>query len=175
MKKLLIFFGALAAISSVQAQKFSTKNGHIEFFAHAVSDIKAENNTTMAILDASTSQLAFKTLIASFQFEKALMQTHFNEDMDSKTFPAATFEGKLKGFSAESLKKDGTVTVTAEGNLTIHGVTKPVSVPATLTVAGGKVTGAKADFKVSLKDYQVKVRSGVPGEVSVKVNITNFM
>lgn len=44
------------------------------------------------------------------------------------------------------------------GNLTIKGITKPISFPATVTVAGGKVT-AKATIKVDRTKYDIKYRS----------------
>ena len=44
------------------------------------------------------------------------------------------------------------------GNLTIKGITKPISFPATVTVAGGKVT-AKATIKVDRTKFDIKYRS----------------
>jgi polyisoprenoid-binding protein YceI len=178
MKKILLvaaLFAALfAALSSAQAQKFTTRNGHIDFFAKAVSDISAENNSTVAIIDAGSGQIAFKVLINGFQFEKSLMQTHFNEDMESKEFPDATFEGTLSGFSASDLSTDGPNDASVSGNLKVHGITRPVTVPCKIIVKGGKITGAKATFKVLLKDYDIKARSGVPGEININVDISNF-
>lgn len=175
MKKLLFFAALFAALSSAQAQKFMTKSGHIEFFARSVSDIKAQNNSTFVIIDAGSGQIAFKVLINGFQFEKSLMQTHFNEDMESKTLPDATFEGRLGGFSAANLGTDGVVDVSVAGNLKIHGITRAVTVPGKITVKGGKITGAKAQFKVLLNEYEIKPRSGVPGEISIDVDINNFI
>lgn len=44
------------------------------------------------------------------------------------------------------------------GNLTIKGITKPISFPATVTVAGGKAT-AKATIKVDRTKFEIKYRS----------------
>lgn len=44
------------------------------------------------------------------------------------------------------------------GNLTIKGITKPISFPATVTVAGGKAT-AKATIKVDRTKFDIKYRS----------------
>jgi uncharacterized protein YcsI (UPF0317 family) len=41
-------------------------------------------------------KIEFIVLIRSFQFEKALMQEHFNENyMESAKYPKATFSGNL--------------------------------------------------------------------------------
>ena len=63
------------------SQKYFTKEGKVEFHSHAsMEKIEAVTNTATCVLDASTGKVEFAVLIKSFQFEKALMQEHFNEN-----------------------------------------------------------------------------------------------
>ena len=67
--------------------------------------------------------------------------------------------------------KDGTYTAIAKGQLTIHGVTKPLEAPVTLSVQNGKINVATA-FTVSLSDYQISIPSIVKDKVSKSVKVT---
>lgn len=77
----------------IQAQKLYTKAGKISFHSKApLEEIKAVNKSVTAILDTKTGMLQFSVLIKGFEFEKALMQEHFNENyMESDKYPKATF------------------------------------------------------------------------------------
>jgi polyisoprenoid-binding protein YceI len=79
-------------------------------------------------------------MMKQFIFPKKLMQEHFNENyVESDKYPKATFSGSYK--EDVPFDKDGTYPVNVTGKLTIHGVTKDVQVPATLTVQGNTITG----------------------------------
>ena len=63
--------------------------------------------------------------MTSFQFKRALMQEHFNENyVESEKFPKASFRGVFA---------EGEV----KGALSIHGITQEISVPASLTQEDG--------------------------------------
>jgi polyisoprenoid-binding protein YceI len=68
------------------------------------------------------------------------------------------------------LSKDGTYNATVAGKLTIHGVTKDVSVPGTITVKGGTAM-LKAKFVIKLADYKVKVPDMVADKVGKEATI----
>lgn len=173
MKKALFLslFALLALAVTLPAQtKYSTKTGTIKFSAEsALSDAKAENHQVRVILDPTTKELAVSLLITSFEFEKALMQTHFNGDMDSEKYPKSTFSGKIT--SPESLTGSAEVVkVTVSGDLTIHGVTKKMeSVAGTLQMANGKVT-LHSEFKIDMTEFKVATRPGVQKTVTIKVD-----
>ncbi|MFP5041291.1 YceI family protein [Parasediminibacterium sp. JCM 36343] len=156
MKKKIVLIGLLAATlcTSAIAQKiFVTKSGQITFDASATTDIKAVNNQVDSKIVEKTGQMVFSVLIKSFKFPNALMEDHFNENyMESTKFPKADFKGYITNISAVNFEKDGVYPATAEGMLTIHGVSKKITVPGTISVEGGKPV-LKADFKVKLKDY----------------------
>lgn len=68
--------------------------------------IEAINKQVNAAIDLSTNQIVFKVLMKSFEFEKALMQEHFNENyVESDKYPNATFNGKIINLKAADLDK----------------------------------------------------------------------
>jgi hypothetical protein len=159
-------------LGSVQAQKYITKNGHIRFFSStSVEDIEAHNRQVNSALDQQTGDFVFKVLMKSFQFEKALMQEHFNENyVESDKFPNASFVGKVLNIKDIDFAKNGTYNAAVEGDLTIKGVTKKVSEKGTFEVKDGKVNG-KSTFNVLLSDYDIKIPNTVASNISKSIQI----
>src|SRR5438309_8290258 len=103
----LFFF--LICGAALQAQdKFYTKSGKVEFFSKApLEDISARNKTVSELLDAKTGDLQFSVLMKSFEFEKALMQDHFNSDyVESDKYPKAEFKGTILNNKEINYTKD---------------------------------------------------------------------
>jgi polyisoprenoid-binding protein YceI len=169
----IILFTATLA----NAQKYMTKGGTIRFSSDTpMEKIDAVNRQVNSALDFATGNFVFKVLIRGFEFEKALMQEHFNENyMESEKFPNSTFNGKITNIKDVNLAKDGVYKVVAEGDLFMHGVTNKVKVNGTLEVKAGKVLGV-ATFNVDPKDYNITIPAAVIKNISetikVDVNIT---
>jgi len=145
MKKIMLSlaFAALTLLSVNAQTKYVTRTGQATIFSHtAAEDISATNNTVTGVINQSTGDIAISVPVQSFQFEKALMQEHFNNSnfMDSKQYPRLTLKGKITNLSAVDLSKNGKYEVTVAGDLTIKGVTKPVTEKATIEANNGKVT-----------------------------------
>jgi len=174
LKILVIAAIAITASFTVQAQKYMTKNGNIKFYSETpIETIEATNNQVNAALDSQTGDLVFKVLIKSFQFEKALMQEHFNENyMESDKFPNSTFVGKVTNLTAVDFSKEGSYEATIEGDLTIHGVTKKISEKGTFTVkAGDKIHGI-SKFNVKPADYSIKIPGAVVKNIAETIEVT---
>ena len=178
MKKygLLLLLACLG--STTFAQRFMTRTGKVTFFSStSIENIEAINNEMACAVDGSTGDLVFQVPIKSFKFEKALMQEHFNENyMESDKYPKAEFKGKIANMGAVNLNKDGNYNVTGTGKMTIHGVTRDVSAPGTITVQGGNVT-AVSKFKVRPADYGIKIPGIVAGKIAqdIEVSINSVM
>lgn len=154
------------------AQKFVAEKSVITFFSDAlIEDITATNSKSSSIFNKQTGDVAFTVPIREFQFEKKLMQEHFNEKyMESEKYPKATFSGKIIDMDAQAPEQR----VKATGKLTIHGVTHDIEFDGTAQV-GDKVT-LKSKFKVRLADYNIKIPQlvfqNIAEEVEVTVDIT---
>jgi len=135
--------------------------------------IEAINSQVNSALDISTGDFVFKVLIKSFEFEKALMQEHFNENyMESGKYPNATFSGKISNIKDINFTRDGSYTATVDGNLTIHGITKKIVEKGTIEVKGGKII-SKAMFNIKPKDYNISIPGAVVAKIaeSIQVNV----
>jgi len=171
MKKLLVLMLIVAVPLALPAQKYLTKNGKASFYSKTpLEDIEAHNNQVNVAIDFSDGSMAFRVLIKSFIFEKALMQQHFNENyMESDKHPTSVFNGKITDHTKIDLTKNGTYPVEVSGNLTIKGVTKKVTTKGTIEVKGGVVIG-KSDFSIKLSDYKVKRPRAVAEEITISVS-----
>jgi len=174
MKKLaiaILFLCGMATTAS--AQKYMTRTGKVVFFSGTpVENIEAFNNDVSSVIDGRTGEMLFIVPIKSFKFEKALMQEHFNENyMESDKFPKADFKGKILNIGDVNFSKDGVYNVKTAGKLTIHGVTKDVTIPGTVTVKGGSVT-ANSKFLVRTADYGIKIPGMVASKIADQIEVT---
>lgn len=172
MKKITTIIALLLVGNTLMAQKYFTKTGHISFFSTTpVENIEAHNYQSTSVIDFSSGEMVFSLLMKGFNFEKALMQEHFNEKyVESDQFPKATFKGNIVNFKDVNLKKDGVYKVKITGEMTIHGVTKTVKADGTLEVKAAKIIGLST-FKLPLKDYNINVPSVVSDKIASEMTI----
>jgi polyisoprenoid-binding protein YceI len=178
MKKLfpLFWFCAMCIFTLVaftpESAIYVTRTGHISFFSKApLEDIEAHNRQASSSINTANGEMAFQVLIKGFEFEKALMQEHFNENyLESDKFPKATFKGKITDMKAVKFRKTGTYNVDVEGDLTIHGITKKITAPGTIVVDADGIH-AKSTFKVAIKDYNIVIPSLVKDKIAELVDV----
>lgn len=173
-KKIIVFFGSFLLLAVTYGQdRYFTKTGKIFFVSNApVEDIEAENKTVTAVLDTKTGALQYSVQMKSFEFEKALMQQHFNDNyVESDKYPKAEFKGAVTNHATVNYSKAGTYPVKVKGKLTLHNITKEVEVPGTIKVADGKVE-ALSTFSILLSDYKIAIPSPVKNKISNSIKIT---
>ncbi len=173
MTRIFFFLLILMIISTnIQAQKYFTREGKVSFFSEApLEKIEARNSKATSVMDISTGRMEFAILIKAFQFEKALMQEHFNENyMESNKYPKATFKGNIANFETVDLSKDGGYEVTVKGDLTIHGETKSIEAPGKIIVKDGQIT-ANSSFEVAVADYKIEIPGIVKDNIAKTVRI----
>ncbi|HEX2683456.1 MAG TPA: YceI family protein [Ferruginibacter sp.] len=174
MKKITLSFLILVAFCyNSSAQAWFTKNGRITFFSSTpMEDIKADNNQVISVINTTTGEIQFSLLNNAFHFKKALMEEHFNADyIESAKYPKSTFKGTISNPGAVNFTSDGAYQVTVSGTLTIHGVTRTISVPGTITVSGGNVS-ATSTFKIKPKDYNISIPATVRNNIAESVEVT---
>lgn len=161
-----------ASMSSIAQNKYFTKEGKAHFLSKApLEQIEGTNRKVTSVMDISTGQIEFSVLMKAFEFEKALMQEHFNENyVESDKFPKATFKGNIENFDKINWTTDGTYPVKVTGKMTIHGVTKDITVPGTFEIKGGKING-KSTFNILIKEYDIAIPNLVKEKVSESVSI----
>ncbi len=172
-KIILMFIGLVTLAPKGIAQVYFTKNGHVSFFSKApLENISADNNQVVSVLNIQTGILQFSVLNNAFHFPKAMMEEHFNSDyMQSDIYSSSTFKGTVADMNKVDINKDDSYNVQINGELTVHGVTKRVTVPAEISIKNGLIYG-KATFKILLKDYNIKIPSIVVNNISEMIDIT---
>lgn len=175
--KLALTIVLLLSAVALQAQdRYLTRTGHIKFFSKApLEDIEANNNKVLSIVDLSKGEVAVDLLIKAFEFEKKLMQEHFNENyLESDKYPKSTFKGTFSVPEGLKSMTDGVYELDVKGQLNIHGVTKDIETKSSLTVKGGKLSG-ELKFFVAVKDYKIKIPNVVVKNIAEQVEVTaNF-
>jgi polyisoprenoid-binding protein YceI len=182
MKKsiMLVVAAVLFSAISVSSQsKLISNKTHIKFFSTTPAEnIEAHNTASVSSIDISTGEVVFSVPMQGFEFEKALMQKHFNNDkfLDTKVHPTAKLKGKITNISAIDFSKDGAYAANIEGELTIKGVTKVIKEKGTVKVSG-KTIDVDSKFNITLADYGVTFVKGKPAsniaktvEVTVQAN-----
>lgn len=175
MSKMKILF-TLAMITTTTLcfaqDRYFTKTGKINFSSKApMEDIEGKNKTVTAVLDTKSGAMQFAVLMKGFEFEKQLMQQHFNENyVESDKYPRSEFKGTIINNSEINYTKDGTYTAKVRGKLTLHGVTNDVETTGTIKVNGGEID-ALSGFNVLLSDYKIKIPSIVKDKVSNSIKI----
>lgn len=167
----LIIFSA-----QVQAQgKFKSSKSHIKFYSHTVAeDIEANNYSSVSTIDTESGELVFSVPMQGFEFEKSMMQKHFNQDnfLDTKAHPKGKLVGKITNMDEIDFSKDGVYQADVEGELSIKGETKPISEKGSITVKDGNI-GVESKFDLTLADYGISFVKGKPStNVASVVEVT---
>lgn len=156
-------------------EKLVSQKTHISFFSSTpVEDITADNYKATSTLDTSTGDLVFSVPMQSFEFEKALMQKHYNgkDFLDTKSFPKSKFVGKITNLDQVNFTKDGTYDASVSGTMTIKGVSNNVEEKGTIIVRGGSVS-AESTFGLTLADYGINFKDGKPASnIAKTIEIT---
>ncbi|WP_291372635.1 YceI family protein [Cyclobacterium sp.] len=156
-------------------EKLVSQKTHISFFSSTpVEDITADNYKATSTLDTSTGELVFSVPMQSFEFEKALMQKHYNgkDFLDTKSFPKSKFVGKISNLDQVDFTRDGTYVALVIGEMTIKDVTNPIEEKGTIMVQGGKVA-AESTFELTLADYGINFEKGKPASnIAKTIEIT---
>lgn len=171
--KQLLFLSTflLSCLAGMGQEIYSCKAPKLSFFSSApLEDISAVSERGVSAINIKTKAIYFKVYMNSFQFKKALMQEHFNENyVESEKFPFAEYKGKF----AEDVdfSKNGTYPVTVEGVLSLHGVEKSYKGKGTITVRDGKFN-VNSRFNVTVADHKIKIPSLVVKNIAEVVEVT---
>lgn len=180
MKKTSILLGSLLMLLSISAygqtnDKLVSSKTHMKFYSHtAVEDIEANNYASVSTINKGTGEVVFSVPMQSFEFEKSLMQKHFNSDkfLDTKEYPKAKLKGKITNLNDVDFTKDGKYSVVVEGELTIKGKTNTITEKGTIEIYGSSVK-VQSSFNITLADYGITFVEGKPStNIAKEVEVT---
>lgn len=164
----------ILGIHGVSGQvRYMDRAGHASFFSKApLENIEAHTDQALCILDATSGEVATSLLMKTFRFQKALMQEHFNEKyVESDKYPKATFAGKITNMSDIDLERNGTYIANVQGEITIHGETKPLETQVELVVSDNTIQ-ATSTFPLRVKDFKITIPSLVVRNIAEVIEVT---
>lgn len=172
---ILTFSIFLLSLNLFAQERIVTTDTHIRFFSSTpAEDIESNNYASTGTINPQTGEVAFSVPMQSFEFEKSLMQRHFNQRrfLHTSEHPIAQLVGKIENFESIDLSKNGTYNVIVSGEMTIKGETNSFKEPGTLKVENGKIT-ANSKFFITLADYDITFSRGRPASnIADKVEVT---
>jgi YceI-like domain len=171
MKKITLLLGLLFIILAnvVNAQTYKTRDANIFFNPNkdqSHKDYASVSKEGTAVFKVETNEVALLVPMKTFHFNNALLEEHFNENyLHTNKFPNATFKGKLIGFNKDQLAKDGTYTLSSEGQVSLHGITQNFKAPVKLVVKGKSATFT-CNFKIRADQYAIDIPALVKPKLS---------
>jgi polyisoprenoid-binding protein YceI len=85
--------------------------------------------------------------------------------LETDKYPEITFESTAVAVEAAV---GGRLRAKIEGDLTLHGVTRRITIPAEVTTTGGDDLRARGEFTISRGDFKVHATSAAHGTVRVR-------
>lgn len=170
---LIVLFGLFLISSSVCAQKGALYEGKgdVSFISIApVETIEATSSQLKGIINLEENTFAFSFQVSSFEgFNSPLQKEHFNEHfLETAAYPKSTFVGKMIVLS--ECDEGCEIEILTKGKLTIHGITKVVSIPVLFIKKGDKIE-AVSQFDVLLADYNIDIPLILEAKISPVINI----
>ncbi|TFH26325.1 MAG: YceI family protein [Bacteroidia bacterium] len=159
-QNLRLFLAVVLATLSIMTQaqdRYVSSKTHIKFYSTTpVEDIEANNYASVSTIDHRTGEVVFSVPIQSFEFEKAMMQEHFNNEhfLESNVYPKAKFKATITNLDAIDFTKNGEYQAVIEGEMTIKDKTNPLKESGTITVKDQSLT-VNAVFNLVLADYGI--------------------
>lgn len=172
MQKALLPILIFSMMTVFGQSKYMTKSGSMSFEASqpTFEPIEANHTAVSALLNAETGELAVLALVRGFRFPLALMEEHFNENyIESHQYPKTSFKGSIIDFDQTTLS-DQPQTVQLTGELSMHGVTKPITVSASINQTDDLIT-LESSFSVKTSDFGIEIPSLVRKQIDENVQI----
>ena len=140
-----------------KAAVFSTSTAHIKMtLALAVATSVGNNKQTNSTVDTDAQTVKFSMKIREFAFDNSLIENAFEESyMEAGKYPDATFSGKLK--TSISLKSKTPQKVEVAGDLTLHGIKKPKTFTATVTMVSPTQMKVTSDFTIKASEHKIDI------------------
>jgi polyisoprenoid-binding protein YceI len=96
--------------------------------------------------------------------EKGIINKELNEIvLETAKYPEIAF----KSTEVKGVLKNGVFNLKIGGDLTLHGITKHIVIPATVSLEGSELH-AKGEFKINRKEFHVNATEAFHGFVKVK-------
>jgi polyisoprenoid-binding protein YceI len=168
---LLIFFQAIisesqetSAIRTMADRKQSSITYSMRHPLHAWTGVSREVSSVIISEGEKSNikQVAVSARVATFDSKNANRDSHMLEVLEALKYPNITFSGNVVSRLEETLE--------VRGELTFHGITKPLSFEVTAIYKGGKLE-VNGGFTVELSDFDISrpTLMGIPTNEEIRI------
>lgn len=176
-------FAFMLSNSNLYSQEYNLNNQASELIVSGTSslhdwDIKAEQRKGSIVLDLSNKlqiqKLKFEVASESLKSGKGSMDKNTYKALNTKEYKNITFN--LVDVKEVSDLGNGNYRIKSNGNLTIAGVTKKISLDFNLQVSTGKIV-IKGEKELKMTDFNIDPPKALLGtittgnEITIKFNI----
>lgn len=171
MKKITLLFLIFIANIAIAQEKISTDKGILNFEASVpfFEEVKAINKKASCVLITKTGEITCFVFIKNFQFERSLMEEHFNANyMQSHRYPKAIFKGRIEKFDFKNIDSNATE-YQITGKITMHGKSKKVIVTGIIK-KGAQGIELISNFPLNTDDFKIEIPFIVRSKISKNVN-----
>jgi polyisoprenoid-binding protein YceI len=155
-----------------ESQVFTTKEGHVEF------DSSVPLHSFTGTSDYLVGQINLDSSTVDFYLDLTTLETGIGKrdrdmlrTLEAEEYPFAEFYGKLVSEFKDDLP--GPQKVTVEGDFTVHGVTRQVSIEGTLENDDDTLV-AEASWIINMENYDIEPPGilfyRVSEEIKVRMN-----
>ncbi|WP_366183918.1 YceI family protein [Flavobacterium ovatum] len=173
MKKSILYFFLFFTITTYSQKILTVKNAIVLFEASVpfFEPVAAKNEVVQVALNTKKGYISFEIPMKKFQFERSLMEEHFNDNyLETKRYPTATFKGLIEKFDLQVIFKTAKFFL-IKGEITIHGKSKNITVAANLKKTKEGIT-LLSDFQLYTDDYDIEIPFLISNKISKTVNVT---
>lgn len=159
----------MALAVSVRAETFvihaGEKNNEVVFESKApMESFKGRTNQISGSIETDLAQLAdslrfrIEVDLASLDTGIGLRNQHMRDNhLETDTFPTAVFAGgNVESTTSPALTPGTSATVRLAGELSLHGVTRPVEIDVNLTLVESGALNVSSDFVINLSAHDIK-------------------
>ncbi|MFV8327145.1 YceI family protein [Flavobacterium sp. ZS1P14] len=171
MKIITLLFLIFIANNGIAQEKMTTDKGIINFEASVpfFEEVKAINKKASCVLITKTGEITCFAIIKNFQFERSLMEEHFNQNyMQSHRFPKAIFKGIIEKFNLKNIDSNANE-YQIRGKITMHGKSKKIIVMGMIR-KGDQGIELISNFPLNTDDFKIEIPFIVRSKISKNVN-----
>jgi polyisoprenoid-binding protein YceI len=181
MKTLTVLFSSAILLLTIATSahavgKYISSNSHIKFFSTTpIENIEANNYAAVSTFNSKTGDVVFSVPMQSFEFEKAMMQKHFNNEhfLVTSLYPKSKLKGTITNIGEIDFSKNGEYIASFEGTITIKDKTIKLKDTGTITIDGDKLE-INSEFDLTLADFGIMFDEGekVSKKIAKSVKVT---
>src|SRR5712664_236170 len=142
----------------------------VTVLARGPAGLRIEGKSSQTDFEEDASALTFKVPIAPIETGIGLRDRHLRETLEADKFPAAILRVSRSELTFPN--EDDAAAGTAQGDLTLHGRSRPVQVRYRAERGAAGVTRVHGSVQLDMRDFEIKSPSYLGVSVTPQVEVT---